>query len=282
MSTNPETVADVLVSCVSYSITYPLFAFNARVALEKQWELERSTSLNVCFAALRRSYQTEGLTNGVFKGLPAHIFHRILLGISRLCANSVLQRLDPRIESPITKAERKKREEDRRAQERRHRYIAKYACEILCYPALTLATRCLLVKPTMSDILQWNKVDGLSLWFQGLAPFLLQLCLEDIGSHFVEGRLEHLETGDKEVMSLSSVILVTLLTTPINNISIVRRCHSHLPNLVKPQSIREQFACNPWGAIFFQFVIFASMMGMNYYLIHLGDDKSDRNDRNRR
>lgn len=261
----PLSAKSLLSSSVAYACVYPLSSFNARIVLEKDWNDNRKYSLSAYFSALKTSYKTEGLWNGLYKALPAHLFHRALVGICSLSAHCVIKRRKGDL------AVANQRTEEEEVSERRLLYLSKYICEILCYPALTFATRCLLVSPSITAIKEWNRVDGLSLWYHGLAPYLIQLGLDDIGRLFIDRKLSHLEPIDREMMSSSCMCLITLLTTPICNISIARRCHSYLPTLVAPKSLKEQFDCNPWGAILLQSAVFAFFIGLNYYIIHLDD-----------
>jgi len=253
---------------ISHIITYPLGAFNARVVLEKE-SPEKRSSATVVFRSLFDSYQKDGLP-GVYRALPEHAFHGALLHGFKIAADRILRMIEEKFPNLL------KNKSDEAVTKRR--YVAKYLCEIMCYPALTLATRSLLVNTSWTEIKRWHKVDGIHLWYHGLWPFLIQLAMDDIGSHIVHNAISGFDPEDKAIMEMSSTALLLVLIVPISNISIVRRCHSNLNYLLEPKTLREQFDCNPWGAILFQFTLFSAVLLANYYLIKMKFEDDEHED----
>jgi len=221
--------------------------------------------MTVIFQAMYESWKEEGM-RGLYRGVPCHMIHMAALVSSKMVARRLVDKIEDIKPAPIGFED--KSDEGKR----KRRHVAKYLCEILCYPLLTLATRALIVTPSITEIKRWNKADGIRLWYQGLWPHILGLCLDDASQSLIRKMVADFDKEERSIMEMSTQAVASVLIIPITNISVVRRCHSHLLYLLEPKPLLEQINSNPWAAIFFNLGVFSFFLAANYYIIRLKDE----------
>lgn len=249
-------------------LNYPLIAMNTRILCEKEWHaVRRKQSLMGTIRSLRLIYETEGLP-GLFRG--CHVF-----SLHELARNSMRYLVDRWLIPRIRRDTIDEAEQSLVANRWRHnaRLLAKYAIEMMCYPILMASSRLIIFRGAPEGswprVRHWCREEGVGAFFFGIWPHMIGQVFEEAMSLVVDYAVGStgMEASDQMLLKVTSMAWGSVLLTPIQNVSVIQRCQSHLPGLAEPCPVTDILKNLPLKSACIQFIMFGGILALNFKII---------------
>jgi len=159
------------------------------------------------------------------------------------------------------------------------RTLTKYLIDVVAYPMLLASTRVIILRTDPQGIAErvrlWCREEGslsvyngltcslVSTAFDEIADFVLSTCIDRYGAG------QDLELTEKVLLKASAASVVSVFTSPFNQIGIIQRCQSSIPGLIPLGPISRTLQNLPWKGSFFQLILFSGIFALHVKLLQL-------------
>lgn len=283
---------------------YPLFATNVKILTETDgWKAPRGqSSLMATISSMRLAYLTEGPA-GLYRGGDLYLVHQVSREALRLLSDRCFRLLEPGLrrrwqasqdvnpaetatetvpEASSTSTASESLAVAKRCADRWFwwsRTFTKYLIDVVVYPMLLASTRVIILRTdpqgTWDRLRLWCREEGslsvysgltcslVSTAFDEVADFALTMCIDRYSSG------QDLELAEKVLLKASAASVVSVFTSPFNQIGIIQRCQSSIPGLIPVGPISRTIQNLPWKGSFFQLILFTGIFALHVKLLQL-------------